>query len=73
MCINEAVKRLNSLSLINDRCLELQKKKTSKFQYVKFVKKNEISFQRFVGPHQLENLQESLSCQEKVKTGDVKL
>ena len=28
MCINEAVKRLKALSLINDRCLELQKSKS---------------------------------------------
>lgn len=28
LCINEAVKRLKSLNLINDRCLELQRNKT---------------------------------------------
>ncbi|XP_038055247.1 ATP-dependent DNA helicase DDX11-like [Patiria miniata] len=30
LCINEAVKKLKSLSLINDRCLEMQKKKKEK-------------------------------------------
>ncbi|KAK2157466.1 hypothetical protein LSH36_191g04084 [Paralvinella palmiformis] len=30
MCINEEVKKLNSLSLINDRCLEMQKNKDKK-------------------------------------------
>ncbi|ELU04301.1 hypothetical protein CAPTEDRAFT_175213 [Capitella teleta] len=29
-CINEAVKRLSSLSLINDRCLEMQRSKSEK-------------------------------------------
>jgi len=29
MCINDQVKKLRSVQLINDRCLELQKKKKS--------------------------------------------
>ncbi|XP_022086709.1 ATP-dependent DNA helicase DDX11-like [Acanthaster planci] len=32
LCINEAVKKLKSLSLINDRCLEMQKKKKEKMR-----------------------------------------